>query len=176
MAATHHDFGAVQIRAESLGKPGQRTFRVLLESPAGSASVWLEKQQLAELALGIERLVALHEAKDASARLPAAEPGHLQIEFKAGRIGLHFDADSQALFMLFEALADSEEPAQNDFKIACWAPRQAALEFSEAALAVCAAGRPLCPLCHGPIDPEGHRCPKTNGHRVAALEEGSQQA
>ena len=27
---------------------------------------------------------------------------------------------------------------------------------------ICAAGRPRCPLCGGPIDPEGHICPKTN--------------
>ena len=27
------------------------------------------------------------------------------------------------------------------------------------------AGRPLCPLCGGPLDPRGHDCPRTNGHR-----------
>jgi uncharacterized repeat protein (TIGR03847 family) len=27
------------------------------------------------------------------------------------------------------------------------------------------AGRPPCPLCGHPIDPEGHSCPRTNGHR-----------
>jgi uncharacterized repeat protein (TIGR03847 family) len=27
------------------------------------------------------------------------------------------------------------------------------------------AGRPLCPLCGGPLDPQGHDCPRTNGHR-----------
>ncbi len=26
------------------------------------------------------------------------------------------------------------------------------------------AGRPLCPLCGGPLDPKGHDCPRTNGH------------
>jgi uncharacterized repeat protein (TIGR03847 family) len=28
-----------------------------------------------------------------------------------------------------------------------------------------AAGRPPCPLCGGPLDPDGHVCPRTNGHR-----------
>ena len=28
------------------------------------------------------------------------------------------------------------------------------------------AGRPLCPLCGGPLDPRGHDCPRTNGHRA----------
>ena len=28
-----------------------------------------------------------------------------------------------------------------------------------------AAGRPPCPLCGQPLDPEGHTCPRLNGHR-----------
>ena len=28
------------------------------------------------------------------------------------------------------------------------------------------AGRPTCVLCGNPIDPEGHSCPRTNGHRA----------
>jgi hypothetical protein len=27
------------------------------------------------------------------------------------------------------------------------------------------AGRPRCSLCGHPMDPEGHSCPRTNGHR-----------
>ena len=39
------------------------------------------------------------------------------------------------------------------------------LEFlSNQALEVCAAGRPLCPLCGVPIGIEKHRCSRTNGH------------
>lgn len=30
------------------------------------------------------------------------------------------------------------------------------------------AGRPACPLCGNPMDPEGHSCPRTNGHRSRA--------
>ena len=30
---------------------------------------------------------------------------------------------------------------------------------------VVAAGRPPCPLCNLPLDPEGHICPRQNGHR-----------
>jgi uncharacterized repeat protein (TIGR03847 family) len=31
---------------------------------------------------------------------------------------------------------------------------------------VVASGRPLCPRCQLPMDPEGHRCPSSNGHHV----------
>ena len=31
------------------------------------------------------------------------------------------------------------------------------------------AGRPPCPLCGYPLDPSGHQCPRTNGHRPPQL-------
>jgi uncharacterized repeat protein (TIGR03847 family) len=37
--------------------------------------------------------------------------------------------------------------------------------FIARALRVVAAGRPPCPLCSLPLDPEGHICPRQNGHR-----------
>jgi hypothetical protein len=30
---------------------------------------------------------------------------------------------------------------------------------------VAAHGRPTCPQCGEPMDPEGHFCPKKNGHK-----------
>ena len=27
-------------------------------------------------------------------------------------------------------------------------------------------GRPICPRCHLPEDPDGHDCPSSNGHRA----------
>ena len=37
--------------------------------------------------------------------------------------------------------------------------------FSKRAQAVVAAGRPPCQFCGGPLDPEGHLCPRANGFR-----------
>jgi uncharacterized repeat protein (TIGR03847 family) len=31
------------------------------------------------------------------------------------------------------------------------------------------AGRPACPLCGYPLDPSGHQCIRTNGHRPPQL-------
>jgi uncharacterized repeat protein (TIGR03847 family) len=41
----------------------------------------------------------------------------------------------------------------------------AARAFAKRALAVVAAGRPPCPFCAGPLDSEGHICPRSNGYR-----------
>jgi uncharacterized repeat protein (TIGR03847 family) len=40
----------------------------------------------------------------------------------------------------------------------------AARAFVERAARVVASGRPPCPLCGQPLDPQGHICPRRNGH------------
>jgi uncharacterized repeat protein (TIGR03847 family) len=41
----------------------------------------------------------------------------------------------------------------------------AARSFAKRSQRVVAAGRPPCPLCGNPLDPQGHVCPRQNGHR-----------
>jgi uncharacterized repeat protein (TIGR03847 family) len=41
----------------------------------------------------------------------------------------------------------------------------AARAFARRALAVVASGRPPCPFCGGPLDPDGHLCPRANGYK-----------
>jgi len=50
-------------------------------------------------------------------------------------------------------------------RVRFWATREQMLSLARHGAVVCAAGRPRCPLCGNPIDPEGHRCPALNGHR-----------
>src|SRR5438093_7882390 len=50
-------------------------------------------------------------------------------------------------------------------RVRFWATREQMLSLARHGALVCAAGRPLCPLCRNPLDPEGHDCPALNGHR-----------
>ena len=50
-------------------------------------------------------------------------------------------------------------------RVRFWATREQMLSLARHGALVCEAGRPRCPLCGNPIDPEGHRCPALNGHR-----------
>ena len=43
---------------------------------------------------------------------------------------------------------------------------ESARAFVNRALEVVAAGRLPCPLCGQPLDPQGHICPRRNGHYV----------
>ena len=40
--------------------------------------------------------------------------------------------------------------------------------FVQRALAVVSQGRPPCPFCGNPLDPDGHLCPRLNGYRRSA--------
>jgi uncharacterized repeat protein (TIGR03847 family) len=53
-----------------------------------------------------------------------------------------------------------EQPAMARFRIT----RGQAAAFVERANALMQAGRPSCPICSRPMDPEGHVCPRSNGH------------
>lgn len=44
----------------------------------------------------------------------------------------------------------------------------AARGFAGRAASVVSAGRPACPFCGQPLDPDGHLCPRSNGHKQVA--------
>jgi uncharacterized repeat protein (TIGR03847 family) len=45
-----------------------------------------------------------------------------------------------------------------------------ARDFVARAQALVAAGRPSCPFCLQPIDPQGHICPRANGYRLPLID------
>ena len=151
-----------QLRLEALGEPGQRTFRVMADGEAGSAVVWLEKEQLFQLSLGIQQLMAATAEREPT--LPAPGAGsvtRIPLEFKAGKMSVGHDPRRQ--MFIIEA-HDVEEEDEETASLRLWATRGQASTFAEEGLRVCAAGRPLCPLCAAPMDTGGHVCPKMNGH------------
>jgi len=52
------------------------------------------------------------------------------------------------------------DPAMARFRIT----RAQAAAFVERANELMKGGRPTCPVCSRPMDPEGHVCPRANGH------------
>jgi uncharacterized repeat protein (TIGR03847 family) len=79
-------------------------------------------------------------------------------------------AGSQAgeLLAAFEgALAeDDEDDDEGPDTLRVRLSAQDARGFVNRAMAVVAAGRLPCPLCGQPLDPQGHLCPRRNGHYV----------
>jgi uncharacterized repeat protein (TIGR03847 family) len=67
------------------------------------------------------------------------------------------------LLAAFEA-ADDDDEGPDTLRVRLTA--DAARAFVNRAIEVVAAGRLPCPLCGQPLDPQGHICPRRNGHYV----------
>ena len=158
------------LKAEAVGEPGERTFRIVADADAGSAVLWLEKEQLFQLALAVKQLLAtVSEESGPFVKLQEGEQSPSErLEFKVGKLVLGHD-EASGKFMI-EAHGEEDEQ-ESLLKVRVWGDSPQLGAFADEALKVCAAGRPLCPLCGSPMDKAGHRCPRANGHRVSDLEQ-----
>jgi len=163
---SQRDFGDVdEIDVEAIGQPGQRTFRLLAERGAATASLWIEKEQLQALTLVLERQIARITRRRSSQdravlTLAARFPARATIDFKVGRLAVGFDEERRRF--VFTA-HDIEEPAAERPTFTCVANEQQVRALSVKILEIVAAGRPRCPLCGAPIEGK-HVCPVSNGH------------
>ncbi len=170
------DLGPVdRITADAIGEPGMRTF--YLQARAGDAmvSVVVEKEQVQLLATSVLELLADLELETGAgpddASLQLEEP--VEPRFRAGRLSIGYD-DERDLFLLeiteFEPEVEDEDDPRSELEgepdsVRLLATREQMLALSRHGSAVVERGRPRCQFCGNPIDPEGHACPATNGHR-----------
>ena len=172
------DFGhADLLEPEAIGEPGQRVFRLRVMSKDESASLWLEKEQLAALTLAFRHL--LEQTED----IPIAEPESTvtarpfperpQVELKLGRLGIGYDED-QRMVTIFAYGTEEAEDAPPTF--ACQVSLTQCATFAERAEETISAGRPICVLCGAAIEKDGHKCHRRNGHssQPISLEDSEQ--
>jgi uncharacterized repeat protein (TIGR03847 family) len=70
------------------------------------------------------------------------------------------------LLAAFEGVEEAEDEDDGPDTLRVRISPEAARGFVTRALEVVAAGRLPCPLCGQPLDPQGHICPRRNGHYV----------
>jgi len=162
------------LRAEAVGEPGQRRFRLLAVTDGQTTIIWMEKQQLQALGLAMEQLVEdLPDRGPEVAATPLAvsfDP-NTRRQFRAGRMELGYDERRDRLVIVAHDInveVDDEEAVSS---FGCRLSRDQARELSADVAAVVAAGRPRCTMCGAPMGPEPHVCPQQNGHYVHALED-----
>jgi uncharacterized repeat protein (TIGR03847 family) len=125
----------------------------------------------------LERRGVAAEATESAAATdtaPLDEP--INEAFRAGSLTLGWDSDAERV--LVEARAQSEDgeeidPDEDDDEdedgpdlLRVRLTAHAARSFVARAARIVASGRPPCPLCGQPLDPQGHICPRRNGHYV----------
>jgi uncharacterized repeat protein (TIGR03847 family) len=145
----------------TVGPVGRRVF--LLQCRSGSVLLTLkvEKQQVAVLAEYLSRLLG-------DLPRPDTVPEGLELEestdpqWVVGTLGVSYDDESDRIVLVAEELVEEGE----DGDVArCAVTRAQAAAFAIRATGLVEAGRPPCPMCGLPLDPAGHECPRTNGHR-----------
>lgn len=161
-----------RLQPEALGQPGGRTFRILVNSGSSSATIWLEKGELLQMALAVNQLVAsAPELPDGSSTINLGSreaPPATSMEFKLGKMVLGIEGT--AMKFIIDVYEQDDEDG-SDALLRIWGDKEQFMEFAENALKVVASGRPICPLCHQPIEPEGHKCARTNGHGLHPIDE-----
>ena len=166
-----YKLGAVQtVSAETFGRPGRRTFRLVAEAGRAQSYIWLEKEQLLQLGLYLQQAVRqLGEAAAGKESAPGEAPwmgDPLEQDFHARQMQLQYDPDANC-FVIHAFEGDEDDPdAGAQTSVSFWMTMAQTSDLANEVLRICAAGRPPCFLCGAPIDPDGHRCARANGHAV----------
>lgn len=161
----------IHVVAEAIGPAGKRTFRLKALNQGGeSASIWMEKEQLAALGEALQNV--LKDQDYAHTALPADDleqepvfPLNADIELRAGQMSMGVDPEQRRI-VVTSAEAGAPDDAEPSGVSMAFDYRKGH-ELSEQIRDVVAAGRRPCPLCSAPLDPEGHVCVRTNGHKPA---------
>ncbi len=139
------------------GDVGNRLFLFQVREGRRLAIIKCEKIQLAALGEWISQVIGELGRPD---RLPDdfTLEAEYESDFVAGDIAVSLDEEAQAIDVTMESI---EEDSSLNVRLS----REWAAGLAIAIVRLVKAGRPLCPLCGGPLDPQGHDCPRTNGHR-----------
>jgi len=145
----------------AIGDPGERTFLLHLEGIRGTARLWLEKEQLLELAQASQHMYELFNATSSvETQTPSGsvkEEDQLDFECRIGKFSLHHEPE-QDLFII-EANEISDE-TQSRKAIEFLVSVSQLGDLSSQAFRICAAGRTYCDLCGLAMDPDFHMCPQ----------------
>lgn len=160
----------------AIGRPGERTFLIQARRGGERITVKCEKQQAAALAEHLRTV--LHDLPPAADRpmpgaLELADP--VEPAFVLGPIGLGYErVNDRVLIQLDELVPIDPEEIEDEedllealedadrSRVRVHLTRGQVQAFCEQADQLVAAGRPSCVWCGGPIDPDGHPCPRMN--------------
>ena len=160
----------------TVGEPGSRTFYLQVRTGARIVSIAMEKQQSALLSEKIDEMLdQLMDTQGNPFSVPTTTPIELvdndpldqpvAEEFRTGAMGLGWDPSTVQIVLEAYPLMEGDDEA--DFEVVSLEPAEmltvrmpvgTARAFAKRTREVVGAGRPMCPLCGNPIDPDGHTC------------------
>ncbi len=179
------------ITTDAIGAPGKRIFYLQGTQGGRVVTLILEKFQLQTLTIGVEqflaeiyqRLPGLEEASDdfEEERMRIHPP--LEPLFRVAEFGLSYDGETDLVGLIARELPtqnissqriSSDEPEtepetgpepEQGTVVKFWCTRAQVRALVHWGMEIVNRGRPLCPQCGQPMDPEGHFCARKNGHK-----------
>lgn len=161
----------------TVGRPGERTFYLQARSGRRVVSVALEKAQSAVLAEKIDEILdSLMAAEGSTLSIPADTPIELvdndpleqpvDEQFRAGTMALGWDPATSQITLQAYSIVDGDDDIDPDDPLAAEPeevlllkmPVGTARAFAKRTREIVGAGRPICPFCAQPMDPDGHVC------------------
>ena len=175
----------------TIGPPGQRVFYLQARQGDEQVTLKLEKQQVAAIAQFLGEILSDLPVADPlpdDDAMALAEP--VLAEWAVGGLQLAYDSEADRIVILAEEIGedddtddteDADDPAGmapglesgestgSDPPVDRGMGRLSLTRTQAAAIVrrgwdLVSAGRPTCALCGRPMDPDGHSCPRTNGH------------
>jgi uncharacterized repeat protein (TIGR03847 family) len=167
------------LTADAIGQPGKRVFYIQGWQGERTVTLIIEKLQLQTLAVGIEQFLA--EIQEKFPDLPEGSADYTEEKmrihppvdplFRVGEIGLGYDAENDMIVLVARELLPEGTPVEEGGVVRYWCTRSQLRALARWGMEIAARGRPICTQCGQPIDPEGHFCPKKNGHKHAKTAE-----
>jgi uncharacterized repeat protein (TIGR03847 family) len=150
--------------AGAVGPPGQRVF--YLQAREGRTLVTLKSEKEQVRALGEYLSTLLERVPDAGDPRPTSLALHepVQEAWAVGTIGVGYDETIRRVVVVLTGVVEEEGDEAPSARFAL--TRAQAAAFVDRAQELMRGGRPICPMCSGAIDPDGHACPRSNGHVV----------
>lgn len=148
--------------AGAVGEPGSRVFFLQVSADGALVSLKMEKQQVAALGEYLARILDDLAPTDE----PVGEFDQVEepvvAEWAVGAIGVAIDETGDRIVLMAEAVPDPDDEDADVASLRAGLTRVQTQRFVDQARDLVARGRPLCQLCGGPKDPEGHVCPRLN--------------
>ena len=162
-----------RITTDAIGQPGKRVFYLQARQGTKLVTLICEKEHVAALSVAVDHwlLSLVDNVAEAVVEPDAVLQEGMELEvpldpvFHVAEVNLGYDQESGRLVVIaYELLPEQDDVTPSVARF--WATPAQMRAFSIRGLEVVAAGRPRCAMCGEPIDPEGHFCPRKNGHRT----------
>jgi uncharacterized repeat protein (TIGR03847 family) len=161
------------ITTDAIGQPGKRVFYIQGWQDDRTITLIVEKIQIQSLAVGLEQFLSeirerYPEISEATADF-VEEKMHIHPPvdplFRTGELGLGYDSDNDLVVLIAKEIIAEGNQEDEASLVRFWCTRDQLRAMCHWGIEIASRGRPICPQCGQPEEPEGHLCPKKNGHQ-----------